>query len=780
MVWMYVCMYVCMYVYIIYIYIWCVCNRFLDKPFFARNTSRTMNKNYLHISGGVWACMTHYQFPLIHSQANCNPSWECWEPIKMTGRLTSLKFWEAFTSLQRGKISSTLQCALRQCFKFSLAKCWNLPNLLNNIMYVFWGFSCKSVEWNTICYWECTSCCWISRSRLAQKGSWVQSLQLYLNSQVRACPLRAQSHHPVLQGHDTVPLGWATNEGRKQIDISMQRSDLFLDTSSCILRYLAMEVVSLQLLKLQPHVATSSPALYIIYCIKLYYILYLYYIGFGALWVPLKSAASFSFSFSDFSHGLRWTIATQAETRWPEPTDMSLDAWRISRTSPVASRKISNIDFRCSGTLGPQMWQGRKPIQIIQIGSEKQQKKEDWRNEHGDINTGDLEFKAVSQIWWRKRKIVAYTLTAGVQYLSVTIWNHEATVMPNRSRRVNRLGCSLRLKVPMGSSPPQLHPGLLGPPLTWRWFRPTPPSWPWASWSPTWPICHLHRWTPPIFPEARAVKELSIESIPKSPKNFCPKWWTHRTHGTHLTTRSAVLRTHIAWAETHILHQWEAVSNQRHKGHEGHEVRIWRVAASVGAWIVSHESKIQAPIPRLQAPALKAGFGVQHSAWPSARYFFKNSKSTISCTPKLYDMYKWRATTCCPALSQGTSNSVCVWITHLHAQNLTPISIPGHQVTPAVAAMAAVAAVAAVKVSSTGPPLLVYTATASLLIMFSSDGKRGHGCPKQEQVPRIGGWSGSATCWLICVDLVMFVRVNSKVPYVSICYISHNSPVYLV
>ena len=32
------------------------------------------------------------------------------------------------------------------------------------------------------------------------------------------------------------------------------------------------------------------------------------------------------------------------------------------------------IDFRCSGTLGP-MWQGRKPIQIMQIGSEKQQKK---------------------------------------------------------------------------------------------------------------------------------------------------------------------------------------------------------------------------------------------------------------------------------------------------------------------------------------------------------------------------------------------------------------------
>ena len=66
-------------------------------------------------------------------------------------------------------------------------------------------------------------------------------------------------------------------------------------------------------------------------------------------------------------------------------------------------------------------------------------------------------------------------------------------------------------------------------------------------------------------------------------------------------------------------------------------------------------------------------------------------------------------------------------------QNLTSISIPGHQVTPAVAA------VAAVTVSSTGPPLLVYTATASLLIMFSSDGKRGHGWPKQEQVPRIGG-----------------------------------------
>lgn len=37
--------------------------------------------------------------------------------------------------------------------------------------------------------------------------------------------------------------------------------------------------------------------------------------------------------------------------------------------------------------------------------------------------------------------------------------------------------------------------------------------------------------------------------------------------------------------------------------------------------------------------------------------------------------------------------------------------------------------------SSTGPPRLVYTATANLLMTLVSDGKRGHCKPKHEQVP---------------------------------------------
>jgi len=127
----YVCMYVCMCIYII-----CVCVSVID--FWTNPSSLGIQvepwTRIKYISLGVYEPV----WPTISFR------WYINKPIlTLVGSVENPSKWlggshhsssERLSPLFKGALSSTLQCVLRQCFKFSLAKCWNLPNLLNNII----------------------------------------------------------------------------------------------------------------------------------------------------------------------------------------------------------------------------------------------------------------------------------------------------------------------------------------------------------------------------------------------------------------------------------------------------------------------------------------------------------------------------------------------------------------------------------------------------------------------------------------------------------------------